>query len=99
MIDSGKQGRKSTESPLFAIIDPQEFLSGGMFRQDDFLAGVSGHDWNQYRNTRVLVRGCGDMPIPPWAYMAITARLTGIARSVRYGNEHDNVVVYRAQKT
>jgi hypothetical protein len=27
--------------------------------------------------------------------MVIAAKLAGVARSVRYGNEHDNVVVHR----
>jgi hypothetical protein len=73
-------------------------MTGGMFRQDDFLANIAGHDWNRYRDQLVLVRGCGEIPIPPWAYMAITARLVGIARSVRFGNEHDNLVVHRSEK-
>lgn len=61
------------------------------------MENIVGHDWEQYRDKRVLVRGCGDMIVPPWAYMAITARLAGIARSVRYGNEHDNILVYKSK--
>ncbi len=79
----------------FTIIDPSAFLADGLFREDDFLARLDEHAWDQYRDRQVLVRGCGDVIFPPWAFMAITARLVGLARSVRYGNEHDNVTVYR----
>ena len=79
----------------FAVVDPAVFLSEPVFRQDDFLSGVAAHDWNQYRDKAVLVRGCGEVLTPPWAYMVIASRLAGLARSVRYGNEHDHVMVYR----
>ncbi len=67
-----------------------------MFRQDDFLKGILTHDWQQYSNRNVLVRGCSDVITPPWAYMVIASRLVGVARSVRYGNEHDNLLVSRS---
>ena len=79
----------------FAIVDIEPFLDNGMFRQDHFLTEIDRADWAQYTGRKVLVRGCGSAVVPPWAYMVITARLTGIAASVRYGNEHDHVVVHR----
>ena len=82
----------------FTIVDPSRFLTTPMFRQDEFLEAVRAYDWEEFTDHKVLVRGCGDTITPPWAYMAIAARLAGVARSVRYGNEHDNVVVYRAQR-
>lgn len=76
-------------------LDPKEFTDNGRFTEDGFLAVVAGHDFARFAGKHVLVRGCG-LPIPPWAYMHLTARLVGVARSIRYGNEHDNIVVYRA---
>ena len=92
-----QEGERSGVSP-YAVIDPREFLTGGMFRQAEYLNSIAAHDWNRYRDQRVLVRGCGDVPFPPWAYMVIATRLVGIARNVRFGNEHDHVVVYRREK-
>ena len=80
----------------FEIIDPEQFLPDGVFFQDRFLENIEQHDWSHYSNRQVLVRGCKSAIIPPWAYMVITARLVGHARSVRFGNEHDNVVVCRS---
>jgi len=82
----------------YSVIEPSHFLNSPMFRLDDFLDGITRHNWEQYRGLKVLVRGCGDTITPPWAYMVITSRLVGVARSVRYGNEHDNVVVYRESR-
>ena len=79
----------------YSVVQPDQFLAAEIFRQDDFLDGIGRHDWEQYRGKKVLVRGCGDVITPPWAFMVIASRLVGVARSVRYGNEHDNVVVYR----
>ena len=75
------------------IIDPSDFLAGGIFRQDEFLSNVESHDWKSYDGRRVLVKGCGQAIIPPWAFMHLTAKLAPFARSVLYGNEHDNIVV------
>jgi len=79
----------------YTVLDPAVFTVDGVFRQDDFFARVDANDWAQYRGALVLVRGCGEALTPPWAYMVLTGRLAGVAKSVRYGNEHDNVVVYR----
>ncbi len=82
----------------FAILDPSDLIEGEMFREDAFLERAAAFDWSQYNDQQVLVRGCSTI-VPPWIYMLITARLTGRAKSVRYGNEHDNVVVFRRAKT
>jgi hypothetical protein len=79
----------------FCVVEPAQFLPGEVFREDDFLAGLAQFDWSSLTDRMVLVRGCGDIITPPWAFMAIAARLVGVAQSVRYGNEHDNVLVYR----
>jgi len=81
---------------LYTVIDPAAFAAEGIYRQDEFFARIEACDWEQYRDRLVLIRGCGETMTPPWAYMALVGRLAGIAKSVRYGNEHDNVVVYRA---
>ena len=80
----------------FVILDPKEFMTEGILLEDAFLEQASTYNWAQFAGKKVLVRGCSSTIIPPWVYMYITARLTGVARSIRFGNEHSNVVVYRA---
>ncbi len=80
----------------YSIIDPEHFLSDGVFFEEKFLEKAEKFDWEQYRNKQVLVRGCNSAIIPPWAFMYISGKLAARAKTVRYGNEHDNIVVYRA---
>lgn len=83
------------ESAALVVVDPQEFLTDQVFREADFLSAVEKFDWEPFRGKVVLIRGCASTVIPPWVYMYITGKLAGRARAVRYGNEHDNIVVYR----
>jgi len=80
----------------FEILDPELFTDHGLFAEDEFLKRTAEYDWGRFSGRNVLVRGCGSVPVPPWAYMHLTARLVGLARTVRYGNEHDNIVIHRA---
>jgi hypothetical protein len=82
----------------FEIIDPTEFLVDGVLRQNDFLSAVESYDWQRFRDKKVLVRGCSSAIIPPWVFMIISARLARVARSVRFGNEHDHIVVLRTER-
>ncbi len=81
-----------------AVLDPKEFTDNGMFTEDGFLAASEAYNFDRFAGQQVLIRGCADIPIPPWAYMHLTARLVGIAKIIRFGNEHDNIAVYRAKK-
>ena len=83
----------------YTVLDPEEFTDNGLFSEDGFLAAAENRDWSQFDSAHVLIRGCGGAPIPPWAFMHLTARLVGIAKSIRYGNEHDNIVVYRQSRS
>jgi hypothetical protein len=82
----------------YEIIDPKEFIAGDMFREDEFLSRAEQFDWPKFQGKMVLVRGCSTM-VPPWIYMLITSKLSPFAKSIRYGNEHDNVVIFRAPRT
>ena len=83
----------------YEVINPEDFLVEKRFTQEIFLGNISSFDWTQFTGKKVLIRGCSGAIIPPWAYMLITAKLVGIAQSIRYGNEHDNIVVYRTRYT
>ena len=82
----------------YMIVDPADFMTDGVFFEDAFIERVNRHDWSRFAGKSVLVRGCESALIPPWGMMLITGKLADTARSVRYGNEHDNVVVYRRDK-
>ena len=79
----------------YSVIDPEDFLANGLLAQQEFLDKADTYDWSRFQDQKVLIRGCFSSLIPPWVYMYMTGKLSGLSKSVRFGNEHDNIVVYR----
>ena len=82
----------------FDIFNPSQLLENNIFREDAFIASTQDYDWERFSGKKVLVRGCESAVFPPWAFMIIGHRLGQFADSVRFGNEHDHVIVYRKPK-
>lgn len=51
-----------------------------------------------YRDKRVVVKGCGDKPVGDFAYLEITKRLRPVAKTIMYGEPCSTVPVYKKQK-
>lgn len=52
-------------------------------------------DMEQFRDQRVVVKGCGDIPVPEAAFVRFTVDLTKVARSIMYGEPCSTVPVYK----
>ena len=52
-------------------------------------------DVEKYRDQRIVIKGCGDIQIPISAYVQITGKLTGIAKSIMYGEPCSTVPIYK----
>lgn len=52
-------------------------------------------DFEQWRDKKLVVKGCGDNPIPVAAYVEITNRLGDVAKSVMYGEPCSTVPVFK----
>lgn len=48
-----------------------------------------------YLDKRVVIKGCGDLPISEEAYMEITKHLRPVAKSIMYGEPCSTVPVYK----
>lgn len=55
-------------------------------------------DWSQYTGKRIVIKGCGDRPVPPGAYLEMTRQLVGVAKSVMYGEPCSTVPIYKQKK-
>tara|TARA_B100001996_G_C18343879_1_gene471228 strand:- start:352 stop:612 length:261 start_codon:yes stop_codon:yes gene_type:complete len=66
-------------------IDLNDFLSDGIIKEKNFKEKVKAINWNIYSNKKVLIKGCASVPIPTWAYMILTSRLTLHAKQILYG--------------
>jgi hypothetical protein len=49
-----------------------------------------------YRDKRVVVKGCGEKPIGDFAYLEITKLLRPVVKSIMYGEPCSTVPVYKA---
>lgn len=47
------------------------------------------------KDARVIVKGCGDLPVPVSAYVAITHKLSPYVKSIMYGEACSNVPVWK----
>jgi hypothetical protein len=64
-------------------------------RQQLFLENINAIPVESFNDKRVVVKGCGDLPIGEFAYMAITTRLRPIAKSIMYGEPCSTVPIYK----
>jgi hypothetical protein len=56
---------------------------------------ISQIDLEEYTDKRVVIKGCGETPIPDAAYLAITAHLRPVAKSIMYGEPCSTVPIYK----
>ncbi|GAB2704639.1 DUF2480 family protein [Mucilaginibacter koreensis] len=52
-------------------------------------------DFEQYRDQRIVLKGCGDTPVPVSAYVELTKRLTPVAKSLMFGEPCSTVPIYK----
>jgi hypothetical protein len=55
-------------------------------------------DASEYTDKRVVIKGCGDTPIPDAAYVAVTRHLRPYVKSLMYGEPCSTVPVYKKAK-
>lgn len=72
-----------------------QFGSPDRVRERLMLASAESHDWSQYNGRKVLVKGCGDEPIPSALYLFATRKLMLHANRVMYGEACSFVPVWR----
>ncbi len=66
----------------------------------DLLArNIEALDVSAYAGARVVIKGCGDQPLPPDAYIFITKKLQPVVQSLMYGEPCSTVPVYKRPKT
>jgi hypothetical protein len=63
--------------------------------QQLFLEKINTIPVDTFNDKRVVVKGCGDLPIGEFAYMAITTRLRPVAKSIMYGEPCSTVPIYK----
>jgi hypothetical protein len=71
-----------------------DFLSDGLIREKPFRKMVNEFDWSIYKNKKVIIKGCGSVPIPTWAYLIIVSKLVLNASQILYGEPCSAIKIY-----
>ncbi len=67
-------------------------------RSNVICAAIAGISTEEYAGKRVVLKGCGDVAVPAEAYVAATAKLRPVVKSLMYGEPCSTVPVYKAPK-
>ena len=60
-----------------------------------FEKSIASMDVEQYSGQRVVIKGCGDVPVPVSAYVALTKKLTPVVKSLMFGEPCSTVPIYK----
>jgi hypothetical protein len=60
-----------------------------------FLKKITSIDVNQFLDKRVVVKGCGNLPVGEYAYLEITKILRPVAKSIMYGEACSTVPIFK----
>lgn len=60
-----------------------------------FLKNIDALNTDEFIDQRIVVKGCGDIPIDSYAYAAIALKLRPVVKSIMYGEPCSTVPVYK----
>ncbi len=62
-----------------------------------FIESISKLNPDNYKGQRVVIKGCGDIEVPPAAFAEITRLLRPVVKSIMYGEPCSTVPVYKSK--
>jgi hypothetical protein len=65
------------------------------FQQQILLNNIASINAADYFEKRVVIKGCGDLPIGEAAYLQVTQKLRPVVKSIMYGEPCSTVPIYK----
>jgi Protein of unknown function (DUF2480) len=72
--------------------------SAAEWKKHKLMQAIAAFDTSVFKDQRVVVKGCGDEPIPEAAYLEITSKLRPVAKSIMYGEPCSTVPIFKQPK-
>ena len=63
-----------------------------------FQEAVAKINPEDYRDAKMVIKGCGSIPVPTYAYIEIMHKLLPVASSIMYGEPCSTVPIYKKPK-
>jgi hypothetical protein len=60
-----------------------------------FIKGIEKLDAEQYRDQRLVIKGCGDVDVPVSAYVELAKKLTPVVKTLMFGEPCSTVPLYK----
>jgi hypothetical protein len=60
-----------------------------------FEKAIENLDIEQYKDQKIVIKGCGDIYVPVAAFVSLTARLKAVVKSLMYGEPCSTVPLYK----
>lgn len=64
-----------------------------------FIKNIAQVKADEFKDQRVVIKGCGDLPVGEFAYAEITKILRPVVKSIMYGEPCSTVPVYKKSNT
>jgi hypothetical protein len=71
------------------------FGDSDLLQQTLLLKNISKINIADYADKRVVIKGCGELPISESAYVAVTSLIRPVAKSIMYGEPCSTVPIYK----
>lgn len=69
------------------------------WKKTKLLEAIAFINVSNYKDQRVVIKGCGSYPVPEAAYFEITKRLRPVVKSIFYGEPCSTVPIYKQPKS
>ena len=75
-------------------INIDDFLENDIIKEDSFRKIADNHNWEIYKNKKILIKGCASVPIPTWAYLIVVTKLLKYTDKIYFGEKCSAVKIY-----
>lgn len=62
------------------------------------LAQIESLDISEFQDKRIVIKGCGDRPVPASAYVAVMKKFQPVVKSLMFGEPCSTVPVYKQKR-
>ena len=86
-------------SALQPVVKEIVFGNEDAAKKITLLKNIATINVNEFTDKRVVIKGCGEIPVSEEAYIEITKLLRPVAKSIMYGEPCSTVPVFKKEKT